>query len=205
METFIDSKGKIFKAKVIRTETVDNINKNVYRTSAMSMLKDSKLPTNVKLVIRNLYSMIALTTRHKIICKRYDKRLTKISMLNFESNMDHIKARYWEAMNLTKDWLFSRDFAKLSEEEQLKQLGIRKEEFVKESYEKLLKDYWEARMTMVKDEIHEQTVHEFEEQLKSTNDRVSVMEHEIEVLAANQISLTSMVGKMFGKKIKFSK
>lgn len=199
METYIDSKGKVFKAKVIRSEEVENINRNVYKPTAMLLLKRSNLSTNVKLVVRNLYATIALTTRHKIICKRHDKRLTNISMLNFESHLGHIKSRYWESMNLTKEWIFSKEFGILPEEEQLKQLGIRRAEFVTDSYEKLLAAYWEARLVMAKEADHEQTVHEFEEQLNATNAKVARMEQDIKVLATNQVNLVGMIGNLFNK------
>jgi hypothetical protein len=199
METYIDSNGRVFKAKVIRSEEVENVNRNVYKPSAMTMLKKSNLSTNVKLVVRNLYAVIALTTRHKIICKRHDKRLTNISLLNLESHLGHIKRRYWESMNLTKEWIFSKDFTLLSEEEQLKQLGIRRAEFVTDSYERLLADYWEARLVMAKEADHEQTVHEFEEHLNVTNTRVAKMEREIEILANNQLNMIGMFGKIFKK------
>ena len=197
METYIDSNGRVFKAKVIRSEDVVNVNKNVYKPSAMLLLKKSNLSANVKLVVRNLYSVIALTTRHKIICKRHDKRLTNISMLNFESHLGHIKSRYWESMTLTKEWIFSKEFSLMPEEEQLKQLGIRRAEFVTDSYEKLLAAYWEARLVMAKETDHEQTVHEFEEKLNATNAKVAKMEHDIEILATNQVNLIGMVGNLF--------
>lgn len=199
METFIDSNGRVFKAKVIRSEEVGNVNKNVYKPSAMFLLKQSNLSTNVKLVVRNLYSVIALTTRHKIICKRHDKRLTNISLLNFESHLGHIKSRYWESMHLTKEWIFSKSFDLMSEEEQLKQLGIRRAEFVSDSYERLLADYWEARLVTAKEDVIEQTVHEFEEQLNATNDKVAKMEHEIEMLSTNQLNIVGMIGSLFKK------
>ncbi len=199
METYIDSKGKIFKAKVIRTEEVENVNKHVYRLSSMMALKKSNLSASVKVVVRNLFSIISLTTRHKLICKRYDKRLTNISMLSYESSIGHIKTRYWESVSRTKEWVFSKEFASLTETEQLRQLGEKREELSLESYERILADYWEARLVMAKEADHEQTVHEFEEQLNATNERVSKMEHEIEVLTATQISLVGAFGKLFSK------
>ena len=59
--------------------------------------------------------------------------------------------------------------------------------------------YWEARLVMAKEADHEQTVHEFEEQLNATNAKVARMEHDIEVLASNQVNIIGMIGSLFKK------